>query len=143
MPEKRGFRPLAALTALAALSASGCFSLRIQENVNDPSPYFQRAYAQIEKIHQNDPERAGHPHRLYLLIYDGAERKLVKMGLPLWVVEAGLKPEKDSADCRRRDFQLGHRYNIAWRSIIDVSQLGPGLLVEVVDEKAKILIWLK
>jgi hypothetical protein len=143
MPEKKGFWPLAALVVMGALSASGCFSLQIEDNVSNPGPHFQKAYAQIGRIHQKDPERAGQPHWLTLLVYDRAERKMVKIGLPLWVVKAGLRPESDSFGLSRRDFELDHRYNIAWRSVNDLSQLGPGLLVEVVDEKVKILIWLK
>lgn len=35
------------------------------------------------------------------------------------------------------------RYNVAWRSVRDLSRVGPGLLVEVVDERSRVLICLK
>jgi len=42
-----------------------------------------------------------------------------------------------------RDFGLSERYNVDRRSIGDLSRIGPGLPVEVVDGKSDVLIRLK
>lgn len=129
------------LLFLTAFSA-GCISIRVSGEVDDPRPYFDKAYAQIERIHQDHPHREGRPHRLCLLIHDNAEHRIVKLSVPLWIVNACLKAGVEIAE-HDHDFDFEKRYDLAWRSIKDLSQVGPGLLVEVVDDKDKVLIWLK
>jgi hypothetical protein len=124
------------------LMLSGCVSLRIAGDVDDPGRYFKDAYAQIEQIHKAHPGREGRAHRLNLLVYDGSERKVVRLGVPMWVVNACLEAGVDVSE-HNRDFDFEQRFKVDWQSIKDLSQVGPGLLVEAVDDQEKVLIWLK
>lgn len=121
---------------------SGCISLRIAGNVKDPSADFDKAYAQIQKIEKSHPNRVGRPGRLCLLVYDGSEQQLVKLSFPMWIVnaclDAGLKEAEGEGD-----FDIHGNVDLDWQSIKDLSQIGPGLLLEVVEENERVLIWLK
>lgn len=132
----------AASVLFLVISLSGCIGLRISDNVDDPSADFDRAYAQIDKIEKSHPNREGRPGRLCLLVYDGQERKLVRLTIPMWIVnaclDAGLKQAEHDGD-----FDIDEKVEVDWQSIKDLSQVGPGLLVEVVEENEKVLIWLK
>jgi hypothetical protein len=77
-----------------------------------------------------------------LAVFDGSEREVVGLGIPMWLVNACLKQETDLSE-HNKEFALERRYGAAWSSIKDLSQVVPGLLVEVEDGKEKVLIWLK
>ncbi|MGB8953122.1 MAG: hypothetical protein WCC06_10735 [Candidatus Aminicenantales bacterium] len=120
-----------------------CLSVQIIDNVHDPDRYFQRAHNQIERIHQVDPYRKGRAHRLFIIVHEYPEDEIIRVSVPLWLVNAcvslGLKYGESDHEFR----ELEERYSIDWRAIKDFGQFGPGLLVEVNDEKSKVLIWLK
>ena len=119
---------------------SGCFTVRIIKNVENPDRYFDLAYAKIEKIHERHPNREGRSRRINVLIYKEQEHELVKISAPFWFVntcmDIGIKNSDDES------FDIEERYDIDWRDIKELEQIGPGLLVEIDDEESKVLIWL-
>lgn len=125
-----------------SLLLSACFNLRIIENVKNPDRYFRKAYREIEDIHRNNPEREGSPQHIYVLIYDGSDRNLIQVTAPLWLVNGCMDLGMEIAE---KDYDFEERYDFDWRGLKDLGQVGPGLLVEVVDseDETKILIWLK
>ena len=125
-----------------ALFLSACFNIRVIENVGDPDRHFQKAYHQIEEIHQSYPDREGRPHVIHIMIYERSERKIVKVATPLWVIDGCLDWGMEMAE-RESDFDFGERYDFDLRCIRDLGRIGPGLIVEVEDEENKVLIWLK
>ncbi|MBM3285048.1 MAG: hypothetical protein FJY81_04185, partial [Candidatus Aminicenantes bacterium] len=83
---------LGAAAALAVLTAlTGCIGVRIIGGVEDSAPHFRKGRARIEAIHRNHPDRQGQARRLRLLIHDGSSRKVIKLSIPVWIVEACLK----------------------------------------------------
>lgn len=134
------WQALAALVLTAGLS--GCVGIRIIGNVDDPSPYFRKARTRIEMIHRNFPDRDGRLHRLHLLVHDNSSHKIVKLSVPMWIVEACLEAGAEAAE-GKDEFRFERRYELDWRSIKDLSKVGPGLLVEVEDDQNKVLIWLE
>jgi hypothetical protein len=132
-----------AVVALALIAGlSGCVGIRIVGNVDDPSPYFKKAQARIETIHRNFPDREGRPHRLHLLVHDSSSHKIIKLSVPMWIVEACLKAGAEAAE-EKDEFKFERRYDLEWRSIKDLSRVGPGLLVELEDDQDRVLIWLE
>jgi len=120
--------------------ASGCFTVRIIKNVENPDRYFDKAYAKIEKIHERHPDRQGRSRRIHLLIYKEQERELVRISAPFWLVNSCMDIGiMDSGD---ESFDRDERYDIDWRDIKELEQIGPGLLVEIEDEQNNVLIWL-
>ena len=119
---------------------SGCFTVRIIKNVENPDRYFDKAYGKIERIHERHPNREGRSRRIHLLIYKETDRELVKISAPFWLINScmdiGIKDSDDES------FDIDERYDIDWRDIKELEQIGPGLLVEIDDEQNKILIWL-
>jgi hypothetical protein len=134
------WQALAALALIAGLS--GCVGIRIIGNVDDPSPYFKKAQAQIEEIHRDFSDRERRSHRLHLLVHERSSHKIVKLSVPMWIVEACLKAGAEAAE-GNDEFKFERRYELDWRSIRDLSKVGPGLLVEVEDDQDKVLIWLE
>ena len=72
--------------------------------------------------------------------YKEQEHELVKISAPFWFVntcmDIGIKNSDDES------FDIEERYDIDWRDIKELEQIGPGLLVEIDDEESKVLIWL-
>lgn len=121
------------------LLLSACFSVQIKQHVDDPSPYFKKAYRQIERIHQQYPHREGKARRIHILVYEGTSQELVKFSTVLWLVN-------DCIDLGRKDAEwkscFDKKFEFDWMVIRDLGQVGPGLMMEVVDETDKVLIWL-
>ncbi len=135
--------PWQAVAALALIAGlSGCVGIRVVGNIHDPDPYFKKAQARIEKIYRNFPHREGRPHRLHLLVHDSSSDKLIKLSVPTWIVDACLKAGAEATE-EKDEFKFERRYKVDWRSIEDLSGVGPGLLVQVEDEQNRVLIWLE
>jgi len=130
------------LLILLPVLLSACFAVKVVENVKDPERYFKKAYSQIERIHEQYPDREGRPHSIHVLIFEGSDRKIIKVSAPLWIANACMDLGMWAAE-KDNEFDFEERYDIDWREIRDFGQIGPGLLVEVDDEEDKILIWLE
>lgn len=128
------------LSALSVLLIS-CIALEIKENVKNPNRYFLEAYRQIEKIHKRYPRREGRPHSIHVLIYEGSHRKLFRVTAPVWI--ANNFREVVAAAEEHHGFDFEDEYDIDWRGLDDLKDIGPGLLFELDDQKSKILIWLE
>lgn len=128
------------LSALSVLLIS-CISLEIKKNVKNPKRYFREAYRQIERIHKRYPRREGRPRSVHILIYQGSERKLLKATAPVWIVNNCR--EAVAAAEKHHGFDFEGEYDIDWRGLDDLKDIGPGLLFELDDQKSKILIWLE
>ena len=126
---------------LIPLFVSACFNLQIIKNVKKPERYFKKAYREIEKIHRNNPEREGSPHRIHVLIYEGSDRNLIQVTAPLWLVNSCMDFGANMAE-DNNDFDFEERYDFDWRGLKNLGQVGPGLLFEVDDleQETKILI---
>lgn len=133
---------LLAVTSGLIGGLTACVGIQMVRDVDEPSRYFERAQARIEALRSQDPDRRGRPHRLHLLIHDGDARQLIRLSLPLWIVDGCLEGD-DKAGDRRKKLSVERRYEVEWRSIRGLAELGPGLLLEVEDEENKILIWLE
>jgi len=124
------------------LLLSSCFSISIVERVKNPDRYFKSAYRQIEEIQRHDPRRERRAHHLQMLIYENSDGEMIRMRLPLWLVngclDLGMRAAKNE-----RDFDFEEKYDFDWRAIKDLGRLGKGLLVEVEDEENRVLIWLE
>jgi hypothetical protein len=139
---KTGSRIRLAAVAGLVLILTGCFGLDIESGVRDPDAYFAKAHREIESLGRNGRGRDRRAHTLCLLVYDRGERQVVRLSVPMWIVEAGV--DAGAAESHgRRDFDLGKRYDVDWRAIKDLGSFGPGLLVSIEDEKDRVLIWLK
>lgn len=121
---------------------SACLNVRVIENVKNPERYFEKAYRQIEEIHLRYPDRERRPDTVHILIYEGKENKIIKISTPLWLVNGCMDLGMLAAE-KESEIDFEDRYDFDLSEIKDLSRIGSGLLVEVEDEKNKILIWLK
>ena len=117
------------LVLVMAIVVSGCFTVRIIKNVENPDPYFAKAYERIERIHERNPDREGRSRRIQVLI-----------SAPVWLVNSCMDIGITDSDVE--DFDFDKRYDIDWRDIKELERFGPGLLVEIDDEQSQVLIWL-
>jgi len=122
---------------------SACFSLQIIDHVPNPDAYFKKAYAEIERLQQENPAREGRAHRLSLLIHDSSSDEIIRLTVPLWLVPVCLDLGAKATEHENHHFDYDERYEVDWKALKDLGQFGPGLLVAVDDERDKILIWLK
>ncbi len=134
---------LVIILILIFFSLNGCFVLQIQENVEYPSRVFKQAWKEIREIQTKYPERNGRAHRMNIIVYDGESRDLVRISVPMWLVNLGLKTGLKYAEHGIE--KPSHYVDVDWEKLGHLSELGPGLLVEVSDleENTHVLIWLK
>jgi len=130
------------LLMMLPLILGACFGLQIVKNVKKPERYFKRAYRRIERIHEQYPNREGRPRSIHVVIYDCSERKIIQASAPVWMVNACMDMGTWAVE-ESESFDFEERYDFDLGEIRDLEQIGPGLLVEVNDEKNKILIWLE
>jgi len=119
---------------------NACFLVKIKRGVEDPSSYFRKAYRQIERIQQMDPDREGRPRRMHILVYEGDSQELIRVSTALWLVNWCVDLGVKHAEW---DGEFDEEFEFDWRAVKDFRQLGPGLLVEVEAEEEKVLIWLQ
>jgi hypothetical protein len=129
------------ILSLLSLLLISCIALEVKENIKNPNSYFRRAYRDIERIHKRYPGREGKPHSVHVLLYDGSHRKLIKAAVPVWA--ANSCKDIEAAAKESSGFEFGEEYDIDWRGIDNLGDVGPGLLFELSDQKSKILIWLE
>jgi hypothetical protein len=120
--------------AAAALLLGGC--LVEVRRVEDPRPAFQEARAEASRLQG----RPGPAHRVHVLVFDESDRKLVRVSLPLWLVQKIDKDgELDFGD-EAGDLAEGVRPRLR---LEDIEKAGLGILVEVEEEGGdQVLVWL-
>lgn len=128
------------LTLMIVALLSGCFTVRIIEKIENPDRYFEKAYAKVEQIHKRHPNREGRSRGINLLIYKQSDRELLKISAPFWLVNSCMDIGIKDSDNDSLDIDEG--YDIDWRDIKELEQIGPGLLVEIEDEQNRVLIWI-
>ena len=126
------FGSLLAVIAAGTLSVGGLVDV---EEVSDPGPAFAKARAEAARVEG----RPGPPDRLEILVYDRQEGQLVRVSLPMWVVEKmddeGIDIDLDAAAAERVRSHL---------KVSDLEKAPLGPLVEVDEEDGdQVLVWLR
>lgn len=132
----------AAGLALIALSLTACVSVRVEQGVRNADRQFERAYAEIARIEGTRGGEARRPRRLCVLVHDAEEGELVRVSVPMWLVNMGLSLGED-ASRHEHGRSAGDRYELEWSAIKDLGRYGRGLLASVEEEQARVLVWLK
>jgi hypothetical protein len=132
---------IAVLLAILTLGGA-CLGIRVRQGVHDADAYFDRARDEIRKIEAESPDRSGHASQVCVLVYDRHSAELVEVKTPLWLANACLDMGLSAAE-HDRDYGLDERYGVDLKALKDLSRLGRGLLVEVNDEDAQVLVWLR
>ena len=144
MVNARLTRQTAAL-ALATLGLGACIGLRIEHGVRNADRDFERARDEIASLERHDPGRTRRPNSLCLLIHNREDGDLVRLSVPLWMVDLamdmGEQSERHERRADRRDFE--DRYDVDWRSLRDIGRFGPGLIASVEGDDDRILVWLR
>ena len=127
---------------LIPLLFAACIGIRVEHGVRDADAYFEKAYREISRIESADPGRSSRAHRLCLLIHDADEDQVIRLSVPIWIVDACLSAGMQASD-NGHDYDARNHYDLDWKAVKDLGQYGPGLLVAVDEERDKVLIWLK
>lgn len=132
-----------ACLAVLPLFLCACFKVQVIGHARDPQAYFDKAYRQIDRLERDHPNRKGRAHELVLLIHEDSEDQIVKVSVPIWLVNFGIKVGMKAAEHDPHSNKWEDRYEFDRRAVKDLGRFGPGLLVAVDDERDKILIWLE
>ncbi len=132
----------AAGLVFVALSLTACVSVHVEKGVSDADRYFRKAYAEIARIEGSRGRPARQAHRLCVLAHDAEDGELVRVSVPMWLVNMGLDL---GAHASRNEHggNIGDRYELEWSAIRDLDRYGPGLLASVEEETARVLVWLR
>lgn len=132
------------LLMMVVLFSSGCFDMRIEQDVDFPVGRFAAAREKLAVMEKHNPDRIGGIANMHVLVYDGQSRELVQVAVPMWMVRmAKQHVEKKS---QRRPQDVAERYvDFDGFALGNISRLGPGLLVQVEDmqENTHVLVWLE
>lgn len=120
-----------------------CFSIHVVRDIDNPRSYLKRAQNEIYRIHKRYPKRRRRAHWIHILVYMRDSSHLVRVSAPLWIVNWAVDFGLRTARRNGAFDEIEERYDVDWRALRDLGQIGPGLLVEVVSEKDQVLIWLK
>jgi hypothetical protein len=126
------------------LSSAACFNFHVESDVDFPAGRFSAAWERITQLQRHNPDRVGGARKMHMLVYDGESRELVSGSFPMWLVK--LAGEKDEEHGPRRSKEVALRYVDFGRCpMLEISRLGPGLLVQVDDgdEGTHVLLWLE
>ena len=129
---------------LVVLFSSGCFNVRIEQDVDFPAGRFAEARDKMAVMEKHDPGRSGRAETMQVLVYDGQSRELVQASVPMWLV--GMAKAHAGENSRRQPQDVAGRYvDFDFSELAELSRLGPGLLVQVEDmrENTHVLIWLE
>jgi len=129
------------MVAVAALLETGCL-VQITK-VDDPRPIFQQARLEAGRY----AGKTGRAREVNVLVYEPAERQLIRVSLPIWLVkkiekhanEGDFEIDLDDDDAEHVRRVLKRRIRIE-----DIEKAGLGTLVEVdEDDGEQVLVWLK
>ena len=121
---------------------AACIGIHIEHGVRNSDAHFEKARREISRIESADPARSRRAHRLHLLIHDGEEDQLIRLSVPIWIVDACLAAGMKAMD-DEHGYDARQHYDLDWKAVKDLGQYGPGLLVAVEEDRDRILIWLK
>lgn len=130
-----------ATLALVLLTLAGCVGIRIERGVRNADAYFDRAEREIARVALHRHDGHGRAHRLHLLAYDRREDELVRISVPLWMVELAMDIG-GQAERHHHDMDIEERYDVDWRALRDLARFGPGLLAAVASDHDRVLVWL-
>ncbi|MBM3310656.1 MAG: hypothetical protein FJY80_04020 [Candidatus Aminicenantes bacterium] len=132
------FFKISALTAIALL-LSACLGIRVYDHVDDPEPYFDRAYREIDRL-----ERSGrHVREVCLIAHDASDGELVRVEVPLWLVLPFAEAGVEAMEHDRHFGKWEDRYDFDPRALRHLEECGPGLLIDVRGENDRVLVWLR
>ncbi len=129
------------MVAVAALLETGC--LVQMTRVDDPRPIFQQARLEASRY----AGKTGRASQVNVLVYEPAERQLIRVSLPIWLVKKLEKhADKGDIDIDLDDHDAEHVRSVLRRRIRieDIEKAGLGTLIEVdEDDGEQVLVWLK
>jgi len=132
---------------LIVLYLSGCLYVDVIENVKNPERYFREAYREIARIPRYRFHRNTRPEQLHVLVYERSERKIVKVILPVGLVDSCSDLEHwIEEECDEFGFEKRYdlkRYKLNKKKFRNLQRKSPGYLAEFKDKDSKVLIWLK
>jgi len=131
------------MASLLPLVLAACFKVQVINHTKDPASYFDKAYKQLSRIEKDHPNREGRAHRLCLLIHEDQESQIVRVTVPIWLVNFGIRVGMKAAEHDHGSNKWRDRYEFDWHAIEDFGRFGPGLLAAVDDAQNKVLVWLE
>ena len=129
------------------LYLSGCLYVDVIDNVKNPERYFREAYREIARITRSRFHRKRQPEQLHVLVYERSERKIVKVILPVGIVDScsdlehWVEEEYDEFGLKKR-YDL-KRYKLNRKKFRNLRRKSPGYLAEFKDKDSKVLFWLE
>ena len=129
------------MVAVAALLETGCL-VQITK-VDDPRPIFHQARLEASRY----AGRKGRAREVNVLVYEPAEKQLIRVSLPMWVVrKIEQHADRGDIDMDLDDADSDHVRRVLKRRIRleDIEKAGLGTMVEVdEDDGEQVLVWLK
>ncbi|NPV82795.1 MAG: hypothetical protein HPY46_04310 [Candidatus Aminicenantes bacterium] len=127
------------ITVAVLLTLSSCLVVAVEKTEREAEAELQGTRQRVLKLSTNSYSSSSQPHRLKMLVYDPEEGQLLRISLPLWLVNKGLNHEAESqARSHGPDFEFDMKgFSRA------VREMPPGLLAEVLTDREKVLLWLE
>lgn len=123
------------MIAVVAAATAGC-GFWVERAPGDLGPRYQSAWAKVERIERIPVEKRGRAHSVHVWAYDAGEDKLITASVPLWLVRKIAKHSFDD------DLEIGDAPLQPTVKMEDLLNRGPGLVVQVEEEKERVLVWL-
>ena len=132
---------------LVVFYLSGCLYVDVIDNVKNPERYFREAHREISRIPRSRNHRKHRAEQLHILVYEKSERKIVKVILPVGIVDSCSDLEHwIEEECDEFGFEKRYdlkKYRLNRKKFRNLKRKNPGYLAEFKDRDSTVLIWLK
>jgi hypothetical protein len=109
------------------------------KSVDDPAAAFADALAEARQLNG----RSGPPQHLQILAFDDADRKLVRLRLPIWLLEDLDEDDLDLDVHWDDDGEKLKRHVRKHLRLSEIEKTGLGVIVEIEERSGdRVLIWL-
>jgi len=132
-----------AALAACALTLSACVYVSIDRDVADPRSYFDRALREIRRIERSGRGRGHEARELCVLAYDGRDGELVRVEAPLALIHGVLSLGLEDLEHDRTFRKWRDRHGLDRRVRRRLAGCEPGLVVEINEDRERLLVWLR
>jgi hypothetical protein len=136
------FFKISVLTA-GVMILSACLGIQVYRHVDDPEPYFDRAYREIDRLESYDRGRRDGAREICVLVHDAADGELVRVNVPLWLVRPVADVGVEVVEHDRRLRKWEDRYDFDRGALRHLKDCGLGLVLDIQEENDRVLVWLR
>jgi hypothetical protein len=128
-----------AVLAILSLSLGGCL-VEVKKFYDDPGPLFAAVEDQL-RLARSRLVKGETPRQVHLMVYDRGSQDLVRVRVPFWLL--AMFDDEDSIARFSERFKDRRWADSPRVRLSELKSMGPGVVVRINDDDARLLLWLE